>query len=132
MKKRGEGSKARARLENKTFGWETSSNSRTLRSKDKILQIGECGDYWSLSIDEDGFNCIVQFNHPSAMAFKKADEEYQFISRVLSSPVRRRQMRWEVKKVVLMDGENNECNPFNVPDGFWPTATAIHLGKRLG
>ena len=42
------------------------------------------------------------------------------------------QMKWEVKKVVLMDGDDNECDPFNVPDGFWPTTVAIHLGKRVG
>ena len=42
------------------------------------------------------------------------------------------QMKWEVKKVVLMDGEDNECDPFNVPEGFWPTTIAIHLGKRIG
>ena len=42
------------------------------------------------------------------------------------------QMKWEVKKVVLMDGEDNECDPFNVPDGFWPVTIAIHLGKRIG
>ena len=41
------------------------------------------------------------------------------------------QMRWEVEKVVLLDGEDNECDPFNVPDDFWPTTIAIHLGKRI-
>lgn len=41
------------------------------------------------------------------------------------------QMRWEVKKVTLLDYEDNECDPFNVPDGFWPTTIAIHLGKRI-
>ncbi len=41
------------------------------------------------------------------------------------------QMKWEVKKVVLLDGDDNECDPFNVPEGFWPTTIAIHLGKRL-
>lgn len=40
-------------------------------------------------------------------------------------------MQWEVKKVVLMDYDGNECDPFNVPDEFWPTTVAIHLGKRL-
>lgn len=42
------------------------------------------------------------------------------------------QMKWEVKKVVLMDDEDNECDPFNVPEDFWPTTIAIHLGKRIG
>ncbi len=41
------------------------------------------------------------------------------------------QMKWEVKKVVLLDCEDNESEPFNVPDGFCPTTIAIHLGKRL-
>lgn len=41
------------------------------------------------------------------------------------------QMRWEVENVVLLDGEGNECDPFKVPDGFCPTAIAIHLGKRI-
>ena len=41
------------------------------------------------------------------------------------------QMKWEVKKVVLLDADENECDPFNVPAGFWPTTIAIHLGKRL-
>lgn len=42
------------------------------------------------------------------------------------------QMKWEVKKVVLMDGDDNECDPFNVPEDFWPVTIAIHLGKRIG
>ena len=42
-----------------------------------------------------------------------------------------KQMRWEVEKVVLLDGEDNECDPFNVPEDFWPTTIAIHLGKRI-
>ena len=42
------------------------------------------------------------------------------------------QMKWEVKKVVLMDGEDRECDPFNVPEGFLPTTIALHLGKRIG
>ena len=42
------------------------------------------------------------------------------------------QMKWEVEKVVLLDADDNECDPFNVPDGFWPAAIAIHLGKRIG
>ena len=43
-----------------------------------------------------------------------------------------KRMRWEVKKVVLLDGDDNECDPFDVPDDFWPTTIAIHLGKRIG
>lgn len=42
-----------------------------------------------------------------------------------------KQMKWEVKKVALVDYGGNECDPFNVPEDFWPTAVAIHLGKRL-
>lgn len=42
------------------------------------------------------------------------------------------QMKWEVKKIVLLDDDENECDPFNVPDDFCPTAIAIHLGKRIG
>ena len=41
------------------------------------------------------------------------------------------QMRLEVEKIVLLDGDDNECDPFNVPDGFWPMTIAIHLGKRI-
>ena len=43
-----------------------------------------------------------------------------------------KRMRWEVKKVVLLDDEDNECDPFNVPEDFRPTTIAIHLGKRIG
>ncbi len=43
-----------------------------------------------------------------------------------------KRMRWEVKKVVLLDYDDNECDPFNVPEGFWPITIAIHLGKRIG
>ena len=42
------------------------------------------------------------------------------------------QMRWEVEKIVFLDGEDNECDPFNVPEDFWPVTIAIHLGKRIG
>ena len=42
-----------------------------------------------------------------------------------------KQMRWDVEKIVLLDGEDNECDPFNVPEGFWPETIAIHLGKRI-
>lgn len=43
-----------------------------------------------------------------------------------------KQMRWEVEKIALLDGEDNECDPFSVPDDFWPVTIAIHLGKRVG
>ena len=42
------------------------------------------------------------------------------------------QMQWMVEKVVLLDGEGGECDPFDVPEDFCPTAIAIHLGKRIG
>jgi len=42
------------------------------------------------------------------------------------------QMLWTVEKVMLVDGNSNECDPFNVPDDFWPTTIAIHLGQRIG
>ena len=42
-----------------------------------------------------------------------------------------KQMRWEVKRVTLVDDENDECNPMNVAEDFWPTTIAIHLGKKL-
>lgn len=42
-----------------------------------------------------------------------------------------KQMKYEVKKVVLMDGDGNECDPFNVPEDFWPTTIAIHLGENI-
>ncbi len=40
-------------------------------------------------------------------------------------------MRWEVEKIVRLDDEDNECDPFNVPEDFWPATIAIHLGKRI-
>lgn len=43
-----------------------------------------------------------------------------------------KQMHWEVKKVMLLDSDDNECDPFNVPEDFWPTTIAVHLGKRIG
>ena len=177
---------------------------------DKVLSIGECEDYCALAVDGDGFDCVAQFNHPSAMAFNKGEEEYQFtikgiveadaaaaeaeeaemfrlvegiktgrlkskssdgylvlagefydaieagtkkveyrdfteynLKRTIGLRTIRfnrgygsqdkppRQMRWEVKNVALMDDEDSECSPFNVPDGFWPTTIALHLGKRL-
>lgn len=30
-----------------------------------------------------------------------------------------------------MDGDGNECDPFNVPEDFWPTTIAIHLGENI-
>lgn len=42
------------------------------------------------------------------------------------------QMKWQVKKVVLMDDDDSECDPFDVPEDFWPVTIAIHLGTRLG
>ena len=42
------------------------------------------------------------------------------------------QMKWEVEKVMLTDGGDLECDPFDVPKGFVPATIAIHLGKRLG
>lgn len=44
----------------------------------KKLQVGECEAYCSMSVDEDGFDIIAQFNHPIARTFAKGDEEYQF------------------------------------------------------
>ena len=43
-----------------------------------------------------------------------------------------KQMQWEVKGVVLMDGDENECDPYNVPEDFWPVTIALKLGKRIG
>lgn len=176
----------------------------------KKLKIGECGDYCSMSVGDDGFDCIAQFNHPIAMTFREGDEGFKFtikgavaadeeaanaeeaevraliegvgngrlkaksadgylvlagkfydaiesgaktveyrdlteynLMRTIGLKTIRfnrgygskgrppRQMRWEVRRVSLVDGDNRECDPMRVPDGFWPTAIAIHLGKRL-
>ena len=43
-----------------------------------------------------------------------------------------KQMQWEVKGIVLMDCNENECDPYNVPDDFWPVTIAVKLGKRIG
>lgn len=43
-----------------------------------------------------------------------------------------KQMQWEVKGVVLMDGDENECDPYNVPEDFWPVTIALLLGRRIG
>ena len=41
------------------------------------------------------------------------------------------QMRFEVSSVGLLDADNRECDPYNIPDGFIATTIAIHLGKRI-
>ena len=41
------------------------------------------------------------------------------------------QMWRAVDKVTLMDDSLNECDPFNVPEGFSPTMIAIHIGERM-
>ena len=41
------------------------------------------------------------------------------------------QMRWEVKKVMLQDAADSECDPQSVPKDFVPVRIAIHLGKQL-
>ena len=43
-----------------------------------------------------------------------------------------KQMQWEVKGIVLMDDDENECDPYNVPEDFWPVTIALKLGKRIG
>lgn len=43
-----------------------------------------------------------------------------------------KQMQWKVKSVVLMDGDENTCDPCNVPKDFWPVTIAIKLGSRIG
>ena len=42
------------------------------------------------------------------------------------------QMRCEVKSVALVDVDDCECDPYNVPPNFAAMTIAIHLGKRLG
>ena len=42
------------------------------------------------------------------------------------------QMRYEVKSVGLLDADGRECDPYNIPPGFFATTIAIHLGKRIG
>lgn len=42
------------------------------------------------------------------------------------------QMRFEVKSVGLLDADDRECDPYNIPKGFIATTIAIHLGKRIG
>lgn len=42
------------------------------------------------------------------------------------------QMRFEVASVGLLDANDRECDPYNIPDGFIATTIAIHLGRRIG
>ena len=42
------------------------------------------------------------------------------------------QMRFEVASVEFLDADDNECDPYNIPDCFVATTIAIHLGKRIG
>ena len=177
---------------------------------EKKLQIGECGEFCSISVEEDGFDVVAQFNHPIVKTFTKGDEAYKFtlagiveadreaaeveeaevktliegikngrlkakssdgylvlagrfydaiesrekkvefrdftphnLKRTIGIRTIRfnrgygsrgrppEQMRWEVKRVVLVDDDNRECDPMRAPDDFWPTAIAIHLGQRL-
>ena len=41
------------------------------------------------------------------------------------------QMRYEVKSVGFLDADDRECDPYNIPPGFFATTIAIHLGKRI-
>jgi hypothetical protein len=41
------------------------------------------------------------------------------------------QMRFGVVSVGLLDADDRECDPYNIPDGFIATTIAIHLGKRI-
>lgn len=41
------------------------------------------------------------------------------------------QMRWEVKKVMLQDAADSECDPQSVPKDFVPVRIAIYLGKQM-
>ena len=41
------------------------------------------------------------------------------------------QMKWEVKKVMLQDAADGECDPMATPDGFVPVRIAIYLGNQL-
>ena len=40
--------------------------------------------------------------------------------------------RFEVKSVGLLDADDHECAPYNIPDGFIATTIAIHFGTRIG
>ena len=42
-----------------------------------------------------------------------------------------RQMRYAVAAVMLAEEDGKECDPYNVPKGFWPTQIAVHLGRRI-
>ncbi|MBQ7187815.1 MAG: hypothetical protein IJR99_00205 [Kiritimatiellae bacterium] len=39
--------------------------------------------------------------------------------------------KYKVESVTFVDYDGNECDPFNVPEDFWPTTITIHLGKRI-
>ena len=41
-------------------------------------------------------------------------------------------MRYELKSVRLLNADDRECDPYNIPPGFFATTIAIHLGKRIG
>jgi hypothetical protein len=41
-----------------------------------------------------------------------------------------REIRIEVNAVRFVDEKGKECDPFNVPDDFWPISIAVHLGPR--
>ena len=41
------------------------------------------------------------------------------------------QMRFEVTSVGLLDADDHECDPYDIPEGFIVTTIAIHLGKRI-
>ena len=46
--------------------------------RERVLPLGECGDYCSLAYDDEGVDVIAQFNHPRAMGFEPDDEEYKY------------------------------------------------------
>ena len=41
------------------------------------------------------------------------------------------QMKWEVKKVMLQDAADGECDPMATPNGFVPVRIATYLGSQL-
>ncbi len=43
-----------------------------------------------------------------------------------------KKMRWTVTDVQLANDYGEECNPFDVPEGFEPNMIAVHLGERIG
>ena len=42
-----------------------------------------------------------------------------------------KKMRYEVTQVLLMDDCGQECDPFDIPEGFIPVYINLHLGKRI-